>query len=186
MARLIYTGNVSLDGYTEDPDGKLDFSAPDVDVHAFINDLERPVATYLYGRRLYETMECWETDPTLATQSPTMRDYAELWQAAEKIVYSTTLQQPVTARTRIERVFDPGAVQRLKDESDRDLSVGGAELAAHAIRAGLVDEYRLFVHPIVVGGGKPYLPADVRIKLALVDEHRFPGGVVHLRYRAQS
>ena len=186
MARLIYTGITSLDGYTEDADGKFDWAAPDAEVHAYINDLERPIGTYLYGRRMYETMAGWETDPSLGEQSPLMRDFAGIWQSADKIVYSGTLEKPVTARTRIERIFDPGAVQRLKDGSDRDITIGGPELAAHAIRAGLVDEYGLFVNPVIVGGGKPFLPGRVRIGLELVAERRFAGGVVHLRYRAQT
>ncbi|HVW44283.1 MAG TPA: dihydrofolate reductase family protein [Amycolatopsis sp.] len=186
MAKLIYTGIISLDGYTEDATGKFEWAAPDEEVHAFINELERPVGTYLYGRRMYETMAGWETDPSLAEHHPLMREFAEIWQAAEKIVYSTKLARPVTARTTVERVFDPGAVRRLKDESDRDLTVGGAELGAHAVRAGLVDEFQLFVNPVVVGGGKPYLPDGVRLNLELVAERRFAGGVVHLRYRAQT
>lgn len=184
MAKLIYTGIMSLDGYTTDEDGKFDWSAPDEQVHAFINDLERPVGTYLYGRRMYETMAGWETDPGLAEGSPVTRDFAEIWQAADKIVYSSTLEKVSTARTQIERTFEPAAVRQLKEQSDRDLGIGGPELAAHAIRAGLVDEYHLFLNPILVGGGKPYLPDGVHVRLELLDERRFAGGVIHLRYRA--
>jgi dihydrofolate reductase len=149
-------------------------------VHAFINDLERPVGTYLYGRRLYEVMAGWETPP--ADQPSVMRDFAELWQAAEKIVYSTTLATVATARTRIERRFDPGAVRRLKAAAERDLTIGGPELAAHALRAGLVDELHLFVAPVLVGGRTPSLPVDARLRLALLDERAFGSGVVHLHY----
>ena len=149
-------------------------------MHAFINDLERPVGTYLYGRRLYEVMAGWETVPT--DQPPVMRDFAELWQAAEKIVYSTTLASVATARTRIERRFDPGAVRRLKAAAERDLTVGGPELAAQALRAGLVDELHLFVAPVLVGGGTRSLPVDARPRLELLDERSFGSGVVHLHY----
>jgi dihydrofolate reductase len=181
MAKLIYSAITSLDGYIEDAQGKFDWAAPDEEVHAFVNDMERSIGTYLYGRRMYETMVVWETmdDP-----EPIMRDYAQVWKSAEKIVYSQTLQQATSARTRIETHFDPGAVRRLKDEAEQDLSIGGPELAAHALRAGIVDEIHLFVNPVIVGGGKPALPADLRRDLALVDERRFAGGVVHLHYRA--
>jgi dihydrofolate reductase len=151
-------------------------------VHTFINELERPVGTYLYGRRLYETMTAWETLP-LAEQPPFLRDFAEVWRSAEKIVYSRTLEAVSSTRTRIERDFDPEAVRRLKASADRDLSVGGPELAAHAFGAGLVDELRLLLVPVVVGGGKRALPGGVRLKLELVKERRFAGGMVHLRYR---
>lgn len=184
MAKLIYSGILSLDGYTTDEDGKFEWAAPDEQVHAFVNDLERPVGTYLYGRRMYETMACWETDPGFAEGSPVTRDFAELWQAADKIVYSGTLEKVSTARTRIERSFEPEAVRQLKEQSDSDLTIGGPDLAAHAIRAGLVDEYQLFVNPILVGGGKPFLPDGVRGRLELLDERRFAGGVVYLHYRA--
>jgi dihydrofolate reductase len=184
MARLIYSAIASLDGYVADEDGRFDWAAPDEQVHAFVNDLMRPVGTHLYGRRLYEVMAGWETDPTLAEQSPVMRDFAELWQAADKIVYSTTLAAPSTARTRIERAFDPAAVGELKAAADRDLLVGGPELAAQAFAAGLVDECRLFLAPIIVGGGKQALPDHVRLRLELLDERRFGNGMVHLRYRA--
>ena len=183
MASLIYSAITSLDGYVADEDGNFDWAMPDEQVHAFINDLMRPVGTHLYGRRLYEVMAGWETDPTLAEQSPVMRDFAELWQAADKIVYSTTLATPSTARTRIERAFDPEAVRELKAAADRDLLVGGPELAAQAFAAGLVDECHLFLAPIMVGGGKRSLPDHVRLQLELLDERRFGNGMVHLRYR---
>jgi dihydrofolate reductase len=183
MAKLTYFYLCSLDGYIADEDGEFGWAAPDEEVHAFINDLERPTGTYLYGRRMYETMVGWETDPTLAGRSPVIREFAELWQAAEKIVYSKTLKAVSTARTRIEREFDAEAVRQLKASAPTDISVGGAELASRAIEAGLVDEYRLFVAPVVVGGGKPLFPEDVRVALELLDERRFGSGMVYLRYR---
>jgi dihydrofolate reductase len=186
MARLIYSAITSLDGYIADKDGNFDWAMPDEEVHAFINDLGRPLGTYLYGRRMYETMVVWETDHTLADQSPLTRDFAELWQAADKIVYSRTLEAVSIARTRIERDFDPEAVRQMKVSAGRDMVVGGAELAAQAFRAGLVDECHLFVAPIVVGGGKQSLPNDVRVKLELLDERRFEGGMVYLRYRTRA
>jgi dihydrofolate reductase len=183
MAKLIYSAITSLDGYIEDADGKFGWAEPDEDVHAFVNDLMRDVGTHLYGRRMYETMAVWETEPAHAAASPVTADFARIWQAADKIVYSTTLDTAVTTRTRIERVFDPDAVRALKAAAGADLLVGGAELAGHACRAGLVDEVHLFLTPISVGGGKPALPRDVRVTASLVDERRFPGGMVHLRYR---
>jgi dihydrofolate reductase len=186
MAKLIYSAITSLDGYIADEDGNFDWAAPDEEVHTFVNDLERPVGTYLYGRRMYEVMAPWETDPTLADQSRVMRDFAELWQAADKIVYSKTLETVSTARTQIERAFDPGAVRQLKAQAGRDITVGGPDLAAQAIKAGLVDEFHLFFVPIVVGGGNPSLPNNVRLKLELLDERRFGNGVVHLRYRTRT
>jgi dihydrofolate reductase len=183
MARLIYSAVMSLDGYVADGDGRFDWAAPDGEVHAFINDLERPVGTYLYGRRMYETMRYWETAHTVSGQAPVALDFARIWQAADKIVYSTALQATATARTRIERDFDPDRVRELKAAADRDLTVGGAQLAAQAIAAGLVDEYQLFVVPAVVGGGTRSLPDQVRLNLALAEEHRFGGGVVYLCYR---
>jgi dihydrofolate reductase len=152
MAKLIYSAIASLDGYVADEDGNFGWAVPDEEVHAFINDLQRPIGTYLYGRRMYETMVGWETDPTLAEQSPLMRDFAQIWQAADKIVYSKTLEAVSSARTRIERDFDPELVRQMKARAGRDLNVGGPELAAQAFRAGLVDELYLFVVPIVVGG----------------------------------
>jgi dihydrofolate reductase len=183
MARLIYSAIMSLDGYTADADGRFEWAAPDEEVHAFVNELERPVGTYLYGRRMYETMRYWETAHTLAGQRPVSLDFARIWQATDKIVYSTTLQAPDTARTRIEPDFDPVQVRKLKETADRDLTVGGPRLAAQAIAAGLVDEYQLFVVPAVVGGGTRALPDQVRLELALVGERRFGNGTVYLCYR---
>jgi dihydrofolate reductase len=184
MAKLIYMAIASLDGYVADADGNFDWSMPDEEVHAFVNDVERPVGTHLYGRRLYEVMVAWETMDTSADQQPVMRDFAEIWRAAEKVVYSRTLEAASTARTRIERDFDPEAVRRMKASAQRDISIGGAELAAVALRAGLVDECHLLLSPIVVGGGKRALPDDVRLELELLDVRRFGNGVVHLHYRA--
>jgi dihydrofolate reductase len=186
VAKLIYSAIASLDGYVADEDGNFDWAVPDEEVHAFINDLDRPVGTYLYGRRMYETMVGWETDPTLADRSPLMRDFAQIWQAADKIVYSRTLERVTSARTRIERDFDPEAVRRTKAAAGRDLIVGGPDLAAHAIKAGLVDEWHLFVTPIVVGGGKRFVPDNVRVRLELLDERRFKGGMVYLHYRTRT
>jgi dihydrofolate reductase len=183
VAKLSYSAITSLDGYIEDEDGKFDWAEPDEEVHAFINDLERPIGTYLYGRRLYETMVGWETEPGLADQSPVMRDFAAIWRAAEKIVYSKTLEAVSTARTRIERDFDPEAVRQMKAAAGRDIAVGGPDLAAQAFEAGLVDEVHLLVVPVVVGGGKQSLPDNVRLGLELLDERRFGNGMVYLRYR---
>ena len=185
MAKLIYTTITSLDGYIADEDGNFDWSAPDEEVHSFVNDLERPIGTYLYGRRLYEVMRYWETALTVADQPSYMRDYAEVWQAADKVVYSKTLDAVSSARTRIERDFDPETVRNLKAASASDLGVGGADLAGQALSSGLVDEIHLFVNPVVVGGGKRSLPDGVRLNLELVDEHRFGSGVVHLDYRTK-
>lgn len=182
MAKLIYAAIASLDGYVEDEDGSFDWAAPDDEVHAFINDLERPIGTYLYGRRMYETMVFWETASTDVDEPAAFRDYAGIWRAAEKIVYSRELQTASSARTRIEREFDRDAVRRLKQSSETDITVGGAELAGHAIGAGLVDECHLFLCPIVVGSGKRALPDNVRVELELLDERRFRSGVVHLHY----
>lgn len=183
MAKLIYSAITSLDGYIEDEDANFDWAAPDEEVHTFVNDLERPVGTYLYGRRMYEVMVAWETMHTLPAQPPFMQDFAHIWQAADKIVYSRTLETVSSARTRIERDFDPEAVRQIKASAERDIIVGGPDLAAQAIKAGLVDEWHLFVAPIVVGGGKQSLPSNVLLKLELLDERRFGNGVVHLRYR---
>ena len=183
MAKLIYIANVSLDGCTEDSSGGFDWSEPDETVHAFIADLIRPVGTHLYGRRMYETMAVWETDPSLAAQSALMRDFAEVWTGAEKVVYSTSLAEVATARTRIETSFDAASVRALKFSATQDLTVGGPHLAGQAIQAGLVDECHLFVSPIVLGGGKPALPSDTRIDLELLDQRRFDNGAVHLHYR---
>jgi dihydrofolate reductase len=185
VAKLIYSAIASLDGYIEDEDGKFDWAEPDEEVHSFINELERRIGTYLYGRRLYEVMTGWETQPELANQSPVMRDFAEIWQKAEKIVYSRTLEAVSTARTRIERDFDPEAVRQMKAAADRDLMVGGPALAAHAFEAGLVDELDLFVAPVMVGGGKGFLPDNVHLELELLDERRFGNGMVHLHYRTR-
>jgi dihydrofolate reductase len=186
MAKLIYSAITSLDGYIADEDGNFDWAAPDEEVHAFVNDLERPVGTYLYGRRMYETMVFWETAHTFADQRPVMQDFAKIWQAADKVVYSTTLPAVSSGRTRIERDFDPEAVRRMKAAAGRDITVGGPHLAAEAIRAGLVDEYQLFLVPFMVGGGNQSLPDNVRVQLELLDERRFGGGVVFLRYRART
>jgi dihydrofolate reductase len=186
MAKLIYSAITSLDGYIADENGNFDWAAPDEEVHTFVNDLERPVGTYLYGRRMYEVMVAWETAHTFADQRPVMQDFAKIWQAADKVVYSRTLAVVSSARTRIERDFDPEAVRQLKASAGRDLSVGGPHLAAEAIRAGLVDEYHLFLTPFVVGGGNQSLPNDVRLKLELLDERRFGTGVVYLRYRTRT
>jgi dihydrofolate reductase len=183
MAKLVYKAITSLDGYIADEDGKFDWAAPDEEVHAFVNDLERSIGTYLYGRRLYDTMVTWETVPSGPDQQPVVRDYAEIWRSADKVVYSTTLEGVSSARTRIERQFEPDAVRQIKASADRDVSVGGSHLAAQAIRAGLVDECHLFVTPVIVGGGTPALPDHVRVDLELLEEHRFGNGVVHLHYR---
>jgi dihydrofolate reductase len=184
MGKLIYLFPVSLDGHVTDAEGRFDWSEPNEEVFALVHDLQRPVGTYLYGRRLYETMYCWETDPTLAAQSALTRAFADQWQAAEKIVFSTTLPEVSTARTRIERTFDPDALRHLKATADHDLTIGGPGLAAHAVRAGLVDEYHLVVNPIATGGGTRFFPNGVRLKLDLLEERRYGGGVVYLRYRA--
>lgn len=182
MAKLTYLTICSLDGYIEDEKGKFDWAEPDPEVHAFVNDLERGVGTYLYGRRMYETMAVWETEPEHAAASDVTGDYAEIWQAAEKVVYSSSLQSVATSRTRLERSFDPEAVRQMKASSGSDLGIGGPALAASAFRAGLVDELNLLVVPVIVGSGKNALPRDVRLELALLDERRFETGVVHLRY----
>jgi dihydrofolate reductase len=186
MARVIYIANISLDGYIEDAHGEFRWTEPDDDVFAFITDLVRPVGTYLLGRRMYETMAVWETEPAFAEESELMGDFARVWQAASKIVYSTTLHDVPTARTRIERSFDPDAVRDLKSSATQDLTVGGPDLAGHAFRAGLVDECQVLVYPVFVGSGKPALPVDMRAGLDLLDERRFGNGVVYLRYRVTS
>ena len=185
MAKLIYTAFTSLDGYIEDDDGRFDWAMPDAEVHTFVNDLERPIGTHLYGRRMYETMAVWQTvgdEPGLPAAEA---DFAEVWRALDKVVYSRTLDAVSTARTRLEREFDPEAVRRMKEAADRDLSVSGPDLAQHASRAGLVDEVHLFVFPVIVGGGKPGLPRGVRVGLELLDERRFGNGVVHLHHRTR-
>ena len=185
VGKLIYSAITSLDGYVADTVGNFDWAAPDDEVHAFVNDLERSVGTYLYGRRMYEVMAFWETAHTLADEPAVIQDYAGIWQAADKIVYSGTLKVASTARTRLERDFEPEAIRRMKMLAQTDISVGGPHLAAQAIKAGLVDEYHLFLTPIVVGGGNAALPDDVHVKLELMDERRFESGVVHLHYRTR-
>jgi dihydrofolate reductase len=185
MAKLIYSTITSLDGYVEDAQGRFDWAAPDEEVHAFVNGLERPIGAHLYGRRMYETMVFWETASAGGDQLAAARDFAEIWRAADKIVYSRTLRTPSSARTRVEPEFDPAAIAHLKQSSARDITVGGAALAGEAIAAGLVDECHLFLTPIVVGGGKRALPDNVRARLELLAERRFSSGVVHLHYRIQ-
>jgi dihydrofolate reductase len=182
MAALIYSAIASVDGYVADEDGRFDWAAPDEEVHSFVNDTERPIGTYLYGRRMYEVMAGWETTHG---RSPVEQEFARIWRSADKIVYSKTLATVSGARTRLEREFDPAAVRQLKAVAERDISVGGPTLASKAIRAGLVDELRLFVAPVVVGGGKRWLPDHVRVELELLDERRFRSGVVHLHYGAR-
>ena len=184
MAKLIYTAIMSLDGYIADENGTFDWAEPDAEVHAFINDLERPVGTYLYGRRMYETMAVWQTVDTGNDQRPVSRDYAEIWRLADKIVYSRTLDKVSTPRPRLERVFDPDAVQLMKKSAARDMAVGGPDLAAQAIRAGLVDAYQLFLAPIIIGSGNQALPDGFRQRLELVNERRFGGGMIYLHYQA--
>ena len=186
MAKLIYAAIASLDGHIEDEEGKFDWAMPDEEMHAFVNELERPIGTYLYGRRMYETMVCWETARPGDDEPAVFSDYGEIWRATDKIVYSRSLQAVSSERTRIEREFDPDDVRQLKEASEADLSIGGPDLARQAIAAGLVDECHLFLCPIVVGGGKRALAENVRAQLELLDERRFPNGVVHLRYRVSA
>jgi dihydrofolate reductase len=185
MARLIYSAISSLDGYIEDANGKFDWAVPDEEVHRYINDLVRSTSTYLYGRRMYETMMGWETDPALAAQSPLMQDFAEVWGAADKIVYSKTLEVVATRKTRIEQDFNPKMIRKLKAVARHDILIGGPNLAAYAFRARLIDECHLFLAPVIVGGGKQSLPNNIRLELLLLEEHRFSNGMVHLRYQAQ-
>jgi dihydrofolate reductase len=182
VARLVYSFLASLDGYVEDADGGFGWAAPGEEAHAFVNELERGVGTYLYGRRMYETMAVWETDPAFAEDSPVTREFAAIWQQAEKVVYSTTLAEAATSKTRIERRFDADGVRQLKAAADSDLAVGGAQLAGQALAAGLVDECHVFLAPVVVGGGKRALPDGVRLDLELTDERRFADGMAYLRY----
>ncbi len=182
MSKLIYAAIASLDGYVEDEEGKFDWAMPDEELHAFVNDQERPIGTYLYGRRMYETMVFWETAGGEG-EPQVFRDYAEIWRAADKVVYSRTLTEATSARTRIEPELDPDAVRALKESSAADLSIGGAELAGQALAAGLVDEVHLFLFPVVVGGGKRALPDGVKAQLELLDERRFASGVVHLHHK---
>jgi dihydrofolate reductase len=186
MAKLIYVANVSLDGYIEDAHGRFDWTEPSDEYFTFITDLVRPVGTYLYGRRLYETMAVWEADPTLAAQSELMAEFANVWQGADKIVYSTTLSAVSTANTRLEQRFDPDSVREMKASAASDLTVGGSALAAQAFNAGLVDEYQIFVYPVLVGTGKPAFAGETRVRLDLLEQHRFGNGVVNLRYRVES
>ena len=183
MARLIYSAITSLDGYVADEDGEFGWAAPDEEVHAFINDLERGVGTYLYGRRMYEVMRYWDTDEATRGQRPVELDYARIWRKADKVVYSRTLQSVSSAKTRIERDFDAAAIRREKARAGSDISVGGPGLAARALKAGLMDELYLFLVPVVVGGGTKSLPDHVRLELELLDERRFDGGMVYLHYR---
>lgn len=185
MAKLIYAAITSLDGYVADRDGRFDWSAPDEEVHTFVNDLERPIGTHLYGRRMYEVLVAWETMPP-SPDEPVADDYAQIWRSTDKVVYSSTLEEVSSARTRIERTFDPSAVRAMKDAASADLCVGGPTLAAEALRAGLVDELHLFLSPVVVGGGNPALPDDVRLELELVDTRTFGNGVVHLHHRVRT
>ena len=185
MARLIYSVITSLDGYVADETGDFDWSVPDEEVHAFVNDQQRPIGTYLYGRRLYEVMSAWET-LDLADEPAVAVDYAGIWRAATKVVYSTTLAEPTTANTRIERAFEPEAIRALKADSSADLEIGGPELAGQALRAGLVDDIWYLLSPVVVGGGTPALPHDLKLDLELVSQRRFANGVVHVGYRVRS
>jgi dihydrofolate reductase len=185
MAKLIYFAITSLDGYVADEDGKFDWGEPDEEVHTFINDLARPVGTYLYGRRMYDVMVAWEK--LNFTNEPSFtQDFAQIWQTADKIVYSKTLDAVSTARTRLEREFDPEAIRNMKASASSDLTVGGPNLAAHAFKAGLVDECQLFLAPVVVGGGNQSLPDNVRLSLELLDQRHFGNGTVFLRYRSRS
>jgi dihydrofolate reductase len=186
MGSLIYSMIASLDGYIADQDGKFDWAEPDEEVHTQINALARPVGTYLLGRRMYEVLAYWDDPPALDEQPSFVREFTEIWRAADKVVYSTTLETARTARTRIARDFDAEGIRQLKAQSDRDLTVGGPELAAQAMRAGLVDDYQLFVVPIVVGAGTQALPRAGRIELELADERRFRNGTVFLRYRTRT
>jgi dihydrofolate reductase len=183
MAKLIYGMVASLDGYIEDEDGSFGWAEPDEEVHRFVNELERGVGTYLYGRRMYETMAVWETDPSLARESAHTREYAEIWRDADKVVYSSTLDDAPTGRTRIVREFDPAAVRAMKGSTARDITIAGPNLASRAFEAGLIDECYLLIAPVVVGAGKPALPDRLRLKLELVSERRFGSGMVHVRYR---
>jgi len=186
MAKLIYDAFTSLDGYVADEDGNFDWAELDEEVYAFINNRERQIGTYLFGRKMYETMAVWERPDVIPDPPAVALEFAPTWQAAEKIVYSRTLQTVSTAKTRLEREFDAEVVRELKAGATRDVVVGGPELAAHAIRAGLVDEYDLLIAPIIAGSGNPYLPGKVRVKLELLDERKFDNGLIHVRYRAKS
>ena len=186
MAKLIYSTQTSLDGYINDEQGKFDWARPDEEVHTFFNDLERPIGTHLYGRRMYETMRYWQDPEDIEAQADYIRDYAQIWQGADKVVYSKTLDSASTPRTRIESEFDPAAVRELKDSADADLGVGGPHLAAEALQAGLVDELHQVIYPVIVGGGTHWLPSGLRLDLELLEERRFAGGTVHLHYAIRS
>ena len=183
MAKLIYAAISSLDGYVADSEGNFDWSMPSDEVHRFVNDLERGIGTYLYGRRMYEVMRYWETAPTRNGEPSAEQEFAEMWQAADKIIYSRSLRDVSTARTRLEREFDPSAIKQMKADASRDIAVSGPTLAGQALKVGLVDECHLFLSPIVVGGGTPALPDNARLELELLDERRFANGVVYLHYR---
>lgn len=183
MADLIYSGLQSLDGYIADADGDFGFAAPDEEVHAFINDLQRPIGTYLYGRRMFETMRVWQTFGDDPDEAAVIHDFAGIWRGADKVVFSTTIHAVEEPRTRLERRFDAESLRALKADAVADLAIGGAQIAAHAIRAGLVDELQFFLAPVVVGGGTSFLPDDVRLNLELAEERRFASGMVFLRYR---
>jgi dihydrofolate reductase len=183
VGELIYTALQSLDGYIADEQGGFEWAAPNEEVHAFVNELTRPIGTHLYGRRMYEVLSAWERPEELPGMTEAMRDFADIWKAADKVVYSRTLGAVSTERTRLEREFDPEAVRALKESSERDLAIGGPGLAASAFRAGLVDELQLFIAPAIVGGGTSSLPSGVRLDLELVEERRFDGGMAYLRYR---
>lgn len=185
MAYLIYSAISSLDGYIEDQDGKFNWAAPDDEVHSFINDLQRTAGTYLYGRRMYETMKGWETDPDIAAASPLLQDFAEIWQSVEKIVYSKTLENASTSKTQIRRTFEENEILQLKRISDGEIYIGGPNLASHAFQARLIDECHLFLTPVIVGGGKPSLPNDLHLELELLEQRRFDSGIVFLRYRTR-
>jgi dihydrofolate reductase len=186
VAKLIYSAISSLDGYVADADGNFDWAAPDEEVHAFVNDLERPIGTYLLGRRMYEVMTYWEDAHGLAGEPPVIKDFAEIWHRADKVVFSKTLKTVSSARTRIERDFDPAAIRQLKANASHDITIGGSELAGQAIAAGLVDEIHLFLTPVLVGSGTSSLPDGVHVRLELLDERRFGNGVVHLHYRVET
>ena len=183
MGRLVYSAIASLDGYVNDASGDFAWAMPSEELHGFVNDLERTVGTYLYGRRLYETMQVWEDFPGIEDEPPVMQDYAEVWRASDKVVFSTTLPEVATPRTRLERTFDPVAVRAMVDELDTDVSIGGPTLASHALRAGIVDELHVFLLPVVVGGGTSCWPSGARLDVELVEEGRFPDGTIHLHHR---